>query len=86
MKKTISAKRVLNELILQINDYQAAFAYANATGNKETQDMCQEALQAICEITRNLGFVEGVDYEANKIGKSVGDACVFCWERKAVEK
>lgn len=85
MKKTISAKRVLSELIFHFNEQHEAFGYAKATGNHEVADQCQAAIEAVCEMTRNLGFNEGADYSAKRIQKTVGDVTFCCWEREAVQ-
>lgn len=62
MKKTISAKRVLDELCGAYNENSVAYGYAMATGDKETADKYMEYMHTVCEILKNLGFKDGVDY------------------------
>ena len=81
MRKTISAKRVLDELCGSYIDNSIAYGYAVATGDKKTAELCSECMHTVCEIMRSLGFKEGVDYTTERDHKSVS-GIQFMYYRK----
>lgn len=84
MKKTISAKRVLDELCGTYNENSVVYGYAMATGDKETADKCMECMHTVCEILKNLGFKDGVDYTSERDHKEMAEV-QFMYYRKVVK-
>lgn len=84
-RKTISAKRVLNELLAEQNDQQIAYSYARATGDHETTEQCQSALHAIFAVINGLGFKEGIDYDSRLQEKTIINTTFTYWHKFVIE-
>ena len=84
MKKTISAKRVLNELLAEYNAQSIAFSYHRAINDFTIRDQCQAALSSVCDVINGLGFKEGLDYMAEKCEMRVNETTFQYWRREAM--
>ena len=80
MKKVISAKRVLDELANNYNDYAIAYGYAMATGDSKTADELQTAINVISKLVRNLGFTSGVDYTTERAHEEMSGTSFMYWK------
>lgn len=80
MKRTISAKRVLDKLAETYNDYTIAYGYAAATGDSKTADELQTAINVISELVRNLGFMSDVDYTTTRVHEKMADVSFMYWK------
>ena len=80
MKRTISAKRVLDELAEAYNDHTIAYGYAMATGDNKTANELQIAINVISKLVRDLGFTSGVDYTTERIHEEMAKVSFMYWK------
>ena len=84
MKKTISARKVLEELIATNNESAVAHGYAVATNDIKTADELQAVVNTCRELMRNLGFEDGKDFTVVREAKKICDTS-FMWYRVVAE-
>lgn len=72
MKKTISAKRVFNELSLKYNELSEAQCFYFATNDIKTGNECASSRSDVYDIIRSL-FVYHQDFEIVKAEKIISD-------------
>lgn len=80
MKKTISAKRVLDELANAYNEHTIAYAYAMATGDSKTANEIQTGINVISKLVRDLGFMSDVDYTTTRVHEKMADVSFMYWK------
>ena len=80
MKRTISAKRVLDKLAETYNDHAIAYGYAMATGDNKTANELQIAINVISKLVRDLGFTSGVDYTTERVHEEMDNVSFMYWK------
>ena len=84
MKKNISAKIVLGEMLAEWNDQHFALGYAIASGDRKAEDECRAAIASVSLLIRSLGFQEGTDYTATQCKDKIGNVAFSYWKREEV--
>ena len=84
MKKTISAKRVINELLLKYNELSEAQGFYFATNDIKTGTECATSKSDVYDIIKAL-FVNDIDYEIVKAEKTIGDTTFNYYEARVIE-